>query len=208
MTSETFAYRLEQPADAPVIDRLHASLFGPQRFKRAAYVLRAGVPPDAKLCFVATAQGRLVASVRMTPITIGGRPALILGPLVVDPAYKGMGAGRALVRMACAEAARQGHRVVMLVGDLPYYGPLGFTFLGRDVITPLDLERTYGLTGGHIFHSELALDQLFVARPLLGSADYSTPIRQLYLCGSGTHPGTGTSGRSGALAARAILKAR
>lgn len=86
------------------------------------------------------------------------------------------------------------------------YAP-GFasTVIAREVITPLDLERTYGLTGGHIFHGELALDQLFVTRPLLGWARYRTPIRNLYLCGSGTHPGTGLSGRSGALAAKAIL---
>ncbi len=135
MTSATFAYRLEQPADAPTIESLHASLFGPERIKRAAYVLRDGVPPDPALCFVATRDGRLVASVRMTPISIGGRPALLLGPLVVDPEFKGQGAGRDLVRMTCAEARRRGHTVVMLVGDLPYYGPLGFTFLGRDVIT-------------------------------------------------------------------------
>jgi phytoene dehydrogenase-like protein len=77
--------------------------------------------------------------------------------------------------------------------------------LARQVITPLDLERTYGLTGGHPFHGELAIDQLFSARPLLGWARYSTPIRNLFLCGSGTHPGTGVDGRSGALAARAIL---
>jgi phytoene dehydrogenase-like protein len=81
------------------------------------------------------------------------------------------------------------------------------SIVARDVITPLDLERTYGLTGGHIFHGELALDQLFVARPLLGWSAYATPINNLYLCGSGTHPGNGSSGRSGALAARAILKA-
>ena len=135
MTSETFAYRLEQPADVPIIEAFYASLFGPERFKRAAYVLRDGVPADPNLSFVALAGGRLVASVRMTPIRIGGRPALILGPLVVDPEFKGRGAGRALVRMTCAAARDRGHRVVMLVGDLPYYGPLGFTFLGRDVIT-------------------------------------------------------------------------
>ena len=135
MTSATFAYRLEQPADIPTIESLHASLFGPERFKRAAYVLRDGVPPDPTLSFVATRDGRLVASVRLTPILIGHRPALLLGPLVVDPQFKGQGAGRTLVRMCCAEACRQGHEVVMLVGDLPYYGPLGFTFLGRDVIT-------------------------------------------------------------------------
>ena len=77
----------------------------------------------------------------------------------------------------------------------------------REVITPLDLERKYGLTGGHIFHGELALDQLFVTRPSLGWARYATPIRNLYLCGAGTHPGTGLDGRSGALAARAIVSA-
>jgi phytoene dehydrogenase-like protein len=78
--------------------------------------------------------------------------------------------------------------------------------VARHVITPLDLERTYGLTGGHPFHGELAIDQLLSARPLLGWARYRTPIRNLYLCGSGTHPGTGLDGRSGALAAKEILK--
>ena len=87
------------------------------------------------------------------------------------------------------------------------YAPgFGSTIVAQEVITPLDLERTYGLTGGHIFHGELALDQLFVSRPLLGWARYATPIRHLYLCGSGTHPGTGVSGRSGLLAARAVAR--
>jgi predicted N-acetyltransferase YhbS len=135
MTSLPFAFRLEEPADAPAIETLQAELFGPERFKRAAYVLRDGVPPDPQLSFVATLDGRFVASVRMTPITIGGRPALILGPLIVRPECKGKGAGRALVRTALEAARDHGHKVVMLVGDLPYYGPLGFTFLGRDVIT-------------------------------------------------------------------------
>ena len=79
--------------------------------------------------------------------------------------------------------------------------------LGRQVLTPADLETQYGLTGGHIFHGELALDQLHLARPLLGWARYVLPIRHLYMCGSGTHPGTGLDGRSGLLAAREILKA-
>jgi phytoene dehydrogenase-like protein len=87
------------------------------------------------------------------------------------------------------------------------YAP-GFesTIVAREAITPLDLERTYGLTGGHIFHGELALDQFFVTRPLLGWARYTTPIKNLFLCGSGTHPGTGLDGRSGALAAREIVR--
>jgi phytoene dehydrogenase-like protein len=74
------------------------------------------------------------------------------------------------------------------------------------IITPKDLEETYGLTGGHIFHGELALDQFFTMRPLLDWARYSTPITNLYLCGSGTHPGAGLTGGSGANAAREILK--
>ena len=78
--------------------------------------------------------------------------------------------------------------------------------VARQVMTPLDLERDYALTGGHIFHAELAFDQLFVARPLLGWARYRTPIGNLYLCGAGTHPGAGATGMSGMLAANAILK--
>jgi phytoene dehydrogenase-like protein len=69
-----------------------------------------------------------------------------------------------------------------------------------------DLEETYGFTGGQIFHGELALDQFFTMRPLLDWARYKTPIENLYLCGSGTHPGTGLTGGSGANAAREILK--
>jgi phytoene dehydrogenase-like protein len=74
------------------------------------------------------------------------------------------------------------------------------------VITPLDLETVYGFTGGHIFHGELALDQLFTMRPVLDWARYKTPIRGLYLCGCGTHPGNGLTGVSGANAAREIIR--
>ena len=135
MTATAFVYRNEQPSDASVIDAMHAELFPPDWIKRAAYVLREGVPADLSLSFVATVDGRVVGSVRMTLIVIGDRPALILGPLVVRPEFKGEGAGRTLVRTALAAAKAAGHRVVMLVGDLPYYGPLGFTFLGRGAIT-------------------------------------------------------------------------
>ncbi|HEY7402394.1 MAG TPA: NAD(P)/FAD-dependent oxidoreductase [Candidatus Angelobacter sp.] len=74
------------------------------------------------------------------------------------------------------------------------------------IITPKDLEDKYGLTDGHIFHGELALDQFFTMRPLLDWARYKTPVQNLYLCGSGTHPGAGLTGGSGANAAREILK--
>ena len=82
----------------------------------------------------------------------------------------------------------------------------GSKLLFDDVTTTFSAGRRYGLTGGHIFHGELALDQFFVARPLLGCSRYATPIHNLFLCGSGTHPGTGLNGRSGALAAREIAR--
>ncbi len=76
----------------------------------------------------------------------------------------------------------------------------------RQTLTPLDLERRFGLTGGNIFHGEMSLDQMFVLRPLAGWARYRTPVRGLYLCGSGAHPGGGVMGAPGHNAAREILK--
>jgi phytoene dehydrogenase-like protein len=78
--------------------------------------------------------------------------------------------------------------------------------LHRQVISPLDMEREYGLTGGNIFHGEMSLDQLFFMRPVAGWAKYRTPIRNLYLCGSGTHPGGGVMGAPGYNAAREIIR--
>jgi phytoene dehydrogenase-like protein len=95
-----------------------------------------------------------------------------------------------------------------VVKTIAQYAPsLPQTILSHQIITPKDLEETYGLTGGHIFHGELALDQFFTMRPLLDWARYQTPIERLYLCGNGTHPGTGLTGGSGANAAREIAKA-
>jgi phytoene dehydrogenase-like protein len=78
--------------------------------------------------------------------------------------------------------------------------------LAAQTITPVDLEATYSYTGGHIHHGELALDQLYVMRPLLGWAQHRTPIAGLYLCGAGTHPGGGITGANGANAARVVLR--
>jgi phytoene dehydrogenase-like protein len=94
-----------------------------------------------------------------------------------------------------------------IIQTLAAYAPdLPGKILARQIVTPADLEQTYGLTGGHPFHGELALDQLFTMRPLLGWARYRTPVKGLYLCGSGTHPGHGITGISGASGAREILK--
>jgi phytoene dehydrogenase-like protein len=92
-----------------------------------------------------------------------------------------------------------------VVQTLAQYAPnLPELILTHQIITPHDLEEKYGLTGGQIFHGELALDQFFTMRPVLDWARYRTPIRNLYLCGSGTHPGAGLTGGSGANAAREI----
>jgi phytoene dehydrogenase-like protein len=94
-----------------------------------------------------------------------------------------------------------------VVQTLSQYAPnLPELILTHQIITPQDLEDSYGLTGGHIFQGELSLDQFFTMRPLLDWARYRTPIQKLYLCGSGTHPGAGLTGGSGANAAREILK--
>jgi phytoene dehydrogenase-like protein len=95
----------------------------------------------------------------------------------------------------------------VVIDTLQEYAPnLKELIVERQVITPADMESNYGLTGGHIFHGEMALDQLFTMRPLLGWARYRTPVGGLYLCGAGTHPGYGVSGLSGLNAAREVLK--
>ncbi|MGB6877055.1 MAG: NAD(P)/FAD-dependent oxidoreductase, partial [Candidatus Acidiferrales bacterium] len=94
-----------------------------------------------------------------------------------------------------------------VIKTLAEYAPdLPSKIIARRIITPLDLENDYGLTGGHISHGELALDQLFTMRPLLGYARYQSPIRGLFLCGSGSHPGVGLAGASGFNASREITK--
>jgi phytoene dehydrogenase-like protein len=94
-----------------------------------------------------------------------------------------------------------------VVNALSEYAPnLKELILARQVITPLDLEQTYGLSGGHIHHGEMSLDQLFAFRPLIGWARYRTPIEGLYLCGAGTHPGAGVTGMPGLNASREIIK--
>jgi phytoene dehydrogenase-like protein len=98
-----------------------------------------------------------------------------------------------------------GERVVEIIGR---YAPnVPGAVVGRDVITPLDLERRFGITEGNIFHGDIRMDQLFFMRPLPGWARYRTPVEGLYLCGSGTHPGGGVTGAPGYNAAHAILRA-
>jgi len=94
----------------------------------------------------------------------------------------------------------------LMIATVDRFAP-GFrnSVIGRSALTPLDLERTFGLIGGDIFHGAMTLDQLFSARPMLGYADYRSPVKRLYLCGSGTHPGGGVTGAPGHNAAKAIV---
>ena len=94
-----------------------------------------------------------------------------------------------------------------MIDTLEEYAPgIRKSILHRQVLTPLDMERDFGLTEGNIFHGELSREQLLFQRPLIGYSRYRTPIRNLYLCGSGAHPGGGVMGAPGRLAAHRILK--
>jgi len=95
----------------------------------------------------------------------------------------------------------------LMIDTVNRYAPnFRASVLGRQIMSPLDLERTFGLVGGDIFHGALGLDQLFCARPMLGHADYRGPIPGLYTCGSGAHPGGGVTGAPGHNAAREVLR--
>jgi len=136
--------RQEQPEDAAAIDRLHARAFGPGRFARTAFRLREGVAHRSELSFVALVGTFLTGSVRVDPARAGGAPVLALGPLTVDPSFGGRGIGTALMEASLDAARAQGHGLVLLVGDAPYYGRFGFAPVppGRLVLPgPVDPSR-------------------------------------------------------------------
>jgi predicted N-acetyltransferase YhbS len=116
----------ETEADALPIERLHERTFGPGRFARTSYRIRERVPHRLDLSFTARIGTLLVGSVRQTPVRIGETPALLLGPVTIEPPFRGRGIGQALTTRALEAARGKGHRLVVLVGDQPYYGRLGF----------------------------------------------------------------------------------
>ncbi len=112
----------------PAVEKLVADAFGPDRFAKTVYRLRDGVEPDASLSLVAIEGGEVVGTLRFWPVEIDGQvPALLLGPLVAAPGLQGQGIGGKLMHEGLARAAAQGHRIVVLVGDEPYYRRFGFT---------------------------------------------------------------------------------
>jgi predicted N-acetyltransferase YhbS len=127
MTDLTLTLRHELPEDGSAIEKLHERAFGPGRFARTAYRLREGVPHLAPLSFTALVGTLIVGSVRVTPIkAANGAKALVLGPLTVDPAFENRGIGAALMRKSLDAAREDGHTLVVLVGDEPYYSRFGF----------------------------------------------------------------------------------
>jgi predicted N-acetyltransferase YhbS len=127
MSSSRFEIRLETDGDTPILSRLSAEAFGPGRFTRTAYRVREGVAPVRSLSLCGQLNGNLVGGIRFTAIRIGGTEgAALLGPLVVDPAEKGNGYGKALVQEGLVRARREGFSLVLLVGDMPYYARFGF----------------------------------------------------------------------------------
>ncbi len=126
MTDLSLALSPLTPADLPAIEKLDERAFGPGRFALSAYRLREGVEPDPELSFVAHVGTLLVGANRMTQITCGGQPALLLGPLTVDPAFRSRGIGEALMQKSMEAARAAAHKLVILVGDEPYYKRVGF----------------------------------------------------------------------------------
>jgi predicted N-acetyltransferase YhbS len=120
-----------QPADLPDVLALNARAFGPGRFARTAYRVREGTPPISRFCLLSKVGDELVASIRFTEVTVGGKPGvLLLGPLAVEARYAGLGYGKRLVAEGLENARRAGMALVLLVGDEPYYGRFGFKRIG------------------------------------------------------------------------------
>lgn len=119
-------YLAEQASHDLQIEEINAEAFGPGRFVRTASRIREQGPHDRALSFVCLDGDEVIASVRMTPVWAGNAAGHMLGPLAVRPSHKNRGIGRELVRIAVDAARADGSEVVILIGDAPYYGPLGF----------------------------------------------------------------------------------
>jgi predicted N-acetyltransferase YhbS len=134
----------ETANDAQAIERLHDRTFGPGRFVLSAYRLREHIDHVLDLSFTARIGTLLVGSVRQLPVVIGETRALLLGPLTVEPPFRGRGVGRALLERALKDAKAKGHRLVLLVGDEAYYSRAGFKTVPKGRATmpgPVDYNR-------------------------------------------------------------------
>ncbi|MCX8996604.1 N-acetyltransferase [Rhizobiaceae bacterium BDR2-2] len=126
MQQHALVYLTEDTSHDAVIEFINDEAFGPARFAKAAQRIREQGGHDRSLSYVCTDGGETIASVRMTPVLAGSVKGHMLGPLAVRPSHKCMGIGRELVRIAIEAARRKGSEAVILIGDPPYYMPLGF----------------------------------------------------------------------------------
>jgi predicted N-acetyltransferase YhbS len=144
MTDVSLTILPETPDDAAAIERLHERTFGPGRYAKSAYRLRERVAHLLDVSFIARIGTLLVGSVRLSPVRIGETKALLLGPLTVEPPFRERGVGQALIQRALEAARAKGNRLVILVGDEPYYGKSGFKCIppGRAIMPgPVDPAR-------------------------------------------------------------------
>lgn len=144
MTDLSLTILPEAAGDAQSIERLHERTFGPGRFVLSAYRIREHVDHVLELSFTARIGTLLVGSVRQLPVLVGETPALLLGPLTVEPPFRGRGVGRLLMERALKDAKAKGHRLVLLVGDEPYYSRVGFKPVPKGRVTmpgPVDAAR-------------------------------------------------------------------
>src|SRR5436190_24008920 len=135
MTDLSLTILPEKPEDAAAIDRLHERTFGPGRYARTAYRIREKLAHRLDLSYTARIGTLLAASARFTPVRIGETPALLLGPLTIEPPFRDRGIGKAMMERALSDARVQGHRLVILVGDEPYYARVGFKRVPNGAIT-------------------------------------------------------------------------
>ena len=126
MTELPLSIAVETAADDHDIDKLHERTSGPRRFARTALRIREQTPPERALSFTARVGNMLVGSVRLTRVRVGSTPALLLGPLTVEPPFQSVGIGARLMDVALKAAQESGHRLVVLVGYEPYYARFGF----------------------------------------------------------------------------------
>jgi len=146
--SQTPALAAERSRDRHIVEGLIERAFGPGRFAKTAERLRENSAPFLDLSFVAWSDGEAVGCVRLWPIAIGETPALLLGPFAVEEAWRNQGLGAALILRAAESAAAAGHGVILLVGDEPFFDPLGFAAApARDVRLPgpVDQHRVLAL---------------------------------------------------------------
>ena len=150
-------YLNENASHGEIIDVINEEAFGPGRFVRAAERVREQGAHDVSLSFVAAVDDDIAGSVRMTPVMAGGIAGHLLGPLAVRPTFKNLGIGRQLVRIAVAAAHEAGSEAVILVGDPPYYSPLGFEPVTARLVFPgpVDPRRVLVAPNGERIHERL-----------------------------------------------------